>query len=231
MKALSFKYLLIGVVMLAAAGLAVALKPTHKVADQGPKIDLETMIPKQFGDWRMFDEPDRMMVSPDVQAKLDRIYSQTLARTYVNDKGDRLMLSIAYGGDQSDSMKAHRPEVCYPAQGFQVIQQVKGMLQTPFGSIPVNRLVARQGGRVEPITYWFVTGGQVNTSNLERKIAQLRFGLTGQIPDGLLFRVSTIERDANHAYSTQSAFVVELLQLLSESGRARLLGNMRGLSV
>jgi hypothetical protein len=32
-------------------GLAIAITPTHKLADQGPKIDLETMIPKQFGEW------------------------------------------------------------------------------------------------------------------------------------------------------------------------------------
>jgi len=36
--------------MLAAAGLALAMTPTHKLADQGPKLNLETMIPKQFGE-------------------------------------------------------------------------------------------------------------------------------------------------------------------------------------
>jgi len=44
------RFALPGLAMVAAAGLALAMTPTHKLADQGPKIDLETMIPKQFGE-------------------------------------------------------------------------------------------------------------------------------------------------------------------------------------
>ncbi|MGH8547527.1 MAG: exosortase-associated protein EpsI, B-type [Methylococcales bacterium] len=225
MNGLMLRPILIGFAMLAAAGLTLALKPTQRVAEQAPSIDLETMIPKQFGDWRMIEEIDRLMVSPDGQAILDRIYNQTLSRTYINSEGERVMLSIAYGSDQSDSLKAHRPEVCYPAQGFQVLKQMRGALQTSFGQISVKHLITEQGRRVEPVTYWFVTGGRVNVNNLERKLAQIRFGLTGEIPDGLLFRVSTIDRDAERAFSVQAGFVDVLLRSLSDPGRIRLLGN------
>ena len=44
MKLFSFKHLIIGLCMFAAAGMALALKPTHKIADTGPKIDLEVLI-------------------------------------------------------------------------------------------------------------------------------------------------------------------------------------------
>lgn len=50
MKPLNLRYLFIGLAMLAAAGLALALTPRKKLADQGPKIDLMTMIPMQFED-------------------------------------------------------------------------------------------------------------------------------------------------------------------------------------
>jgi len=46
---ISLKHLLTGLAMPAAAGLAIAITPTSKIADQGPKIDLETMIPMLFG--------------------------------------------------------------------------------------------------------------------------------------------------------------------------------------
>ncbi|MDD5363781.1 MAG: EpsI family protein [Gallionellaceae bacterium] len=225
MKGLSFKYLLIGVVMLAAAGLAVALKPTHKVADQGPKINLETMIPKQFGDWRMVDELDRMMVSPEVRAKLDRIYNQTLTRTYIDGKGARVMLSIAYGGDQSDAMQMHKPEVCYPAQGFHVLKDVAdGLIQGPDGPIPVRRLVASQGARNEPITYWMRVGQKVTGDGLPKKLEQLRYGLTGRVPDGLLFRVSSIGQDSDKEYVIQEQFIKSLLMDVSEAAKTKLLG-------
>ena len=46
------KNLILLVLMLAASGLALALRPTHKIAAHGPAIDLETIIPRTFGDWR-----------------------------------------------------------------------------------------------------------------------------------------------------------------------------------
>ena len=53
MKFISFKHLLIGLFMFAAAGMALGLKPTEKIADAGPAVDLETLIPKQFGEWML----------------------------------------------------------------------------------------------------------------------------------------------------------------------------------
>mgnify|MGYP006871988586 CR=1 FL=1 len=38
-----------------------------------------------------------VLPAPDVQAALDRIYNQTVARTYVSAKGGSVMLSLAYG--------------------------------------------------------------------------------------------------------------------------------------
>ena len=67
MKAIKLPHLLIGLAMLAAAGLALALTPRLKLADQGPKISLEAMIPKQFGEWKLEETITSLIVSPDVQ--------------------------------------------------------------------------------------------------------------------------------------------------------------------
>ena len=124
MKLISFKHLVIGVCMFAAAGMALALKPTEKVADAGPKIDLEVLIPKTFGDWKVDETITPLIANPEEEALINKIYNQTLTRTYVNSQNERIMLSIAYGGDQSDSMAVHKPEVCYPGQGFQIVKNV-----------------------------------------------------------------------------------------------------------
>jgi hypothetical protein len=50
LRTMAPRFALPGLAMLAAAGLAIAITPTSKVADQGPKLNLETMIPKQFGE-------------------------------------------------------------------------------------------------------------------------------------------------------------------------------------
>ncbi|HQS99166.1 MAG: EpsI family protein [Hydrogenophilales bacterium 16-64-46] len=224
MKFISFKHLVIGLLMFASAGLALALKPTVKVADSGPKIDLETLIPKNFGDWKLDETIVPLIANPEQEAVINKIYSQTLSRTYVNPKGERIMLSIAYGGDQSDSMAVHKPEVCYPAQGFQVLKNVSGIFTTGAGDIPVKRLVATQGARIEPITYWTTVGDAVAVNGLERKINQIKYGLTGQIPDGLLFRISSIQADESSAYKLQDEFARALLNSLPVDGKERIVG-------
>lgn len=225
MKLISFKHLVIGVCMFAAAGMALALKPTHKIADSGPKVDLEVLIPKTFGDWKIDETITPLIANPEQTALINKIYNQTLTRTYVNPKGERIMLSIAYGGDQSDNMSVHKPEICYPAQGFQILKSpTVSTFTTDGGSIPVKRLIATQGQRIEPITYWTTVGDTVAVNGLKWKLQQLKYGLTGKIPDGLLFRISSIQADDAKAYQTQDAFTRDLLKAMSPDGRQRIIG-------
>ena len=225
MKLISFKHLVIGLCMFAAAGMALALKPTIKVADSGPKIDLEVLIPKTFGDWKIDESIAPLIANPEQEALINKIYNQTLTRTYVNSRSERIMLSIAYGGDQSDNMAVHKPEVCYPGQGFQIIKNAMDTFATGEGEIPVKRLVATQGSRIEPITYWTTVGDTVAVNGLKWKLQQLKYGLTGKIPDGLLFRVSSIQADDTKAYQVQDNFTREMLKAMSPAGRQRIVGN------
>ena len=225
MKLTSYRYIVVSLAMLLAAGLSIAMTPTQRVAGTGPTIDLETMIPKEFGaGWKLDPTVVPLLVDPALQANLDEIYNQILSRTYINQQGERVMLSIAYGGDQSDSMQVHKPEVCYPAQGFQILKEMDGTLDTGFGSIAVRRLVAQQGARVEPITYWIRVGETVAVSSTQRKLEQLKYGLTGKVPDGLLFRMSSIAPDENVAFQRHSKFVTDLLSVLDKNARSSLIG-------
>lgn len=227
MKLISFKHLVIALCMFVAAGMAIALKPTAKIADAGRAIDLETLIPKQFGEWRIDESIIPVQVSPDVQAKLDKIYGQTLTRTYINNSGRRVMLSIAYGANQgSDDFQVHRPEYCYSAQGFQVMKGWEDNLQYGAGSLPIKRLEAIQGRRNEPITYWITIGDQATLPGIGRKLAQLSYGLTGKIPDGMLIRVSSISPNADEEYRLQDRFVNAMLDAVEPTQRVRLTGTL-----
>lgn len=216
--------LITAALMFAASATAVALRPTHKLADAGPKVDLEAMIPKQFGDWRIDTSIAPVLPAPDVQAKLDKIYNQVLARTYINGRGQRVMLSIAYSGDQKGSTQVHLPEVCYPAQGFQVKNASLNQLVTDYGTVPVKRLVAAMSSRVEPITYWITVGDKVVNAGFKRKLTQLKYGITGNVPDGILVRASSIDRDDKSAYALQEGFLRDMLAAMLPSDRARLAG-------
>lgn len=225
MKLISFKHLVIGICMFAAAGMALALKPTIKIADAEHAINLETLIPEQFGEWKIDESIVPIKVSPEVQAKLDQLYGQTLSRTYVNTAGRRVMLSIAYGTNQgSDDFAVHRPEFCYSAQGFQVNKKSEERLNYGSGSLPVRRLEAIQGNRNEPITYWITIGDQATLPGLGRKLTQISYGLTGKIPDGMLIRVSSISPNTNEEYRLQDQFVNAMLDAVEPTQRLRLTG-------
>ena len=182
------------------------------------------MVPRTFGEWQVDTRVMPLQVDPATQAKLDKIYNQTLGRTYVNRNGDRVMLSIAYGGDQSDNMGVHKPEVCYTAQGFTVRDGEQGSLDTGMGVLPVKRLFAVAGARQEPITYWITVGRKATMPGIEQRLQELRYGLSGTVPDGMLVRVSSIGGDAAAAYALQDQFVRALLASLDTPARERLVG-------
>jgi EpsI family protein len=221
---INFRYLIIGVAMLVTGGIAVTITPQERVAEKGPKIDLEAMIPRQFGSWRLDEHVKPVQVAPDVQAELAKIYDETLSRTYINEQGTRIMLSMAYGGNQKDALAVHKPEVCYPAQGFQVLVKSQGTINTSFGQIKVIKLVTQLKERVEPITYWINVGGNQVNNRLEGKLEQLKFGLTGKVPYGVLIRVSNIEKNILAGYKSQAEFINQLLAAVNPAQRTEVFG-------
>lgn len=215
----------LGIVMIFASGLALVARPSAKMAERRAPISLETAVPVSFGDWRIDTSIVPIAVSPEVQAKLDRIYNQTLSRTYINAAGQRMMLSIAYGGDQSnDESQVHRPEYCYAAQGFQVRSSVVSKAITDYGELAVRRLLAVQGSRSEPITYWITIGDSATLPGVGRKLAQIAYGLRGTVPDGVLVRVSSIDVSSDSAYGLQDQFITQMLNAVDPDTRLRIAG-------
>ena len=222
---LPLRNLILMVLMVASSGVAIALKPTKKLADQGPRFNLEAAIPERFDDWRIDPFITPIAASPDVQAKLDALYDQTLSRTDVNRRGQRVMLSIAYGGDQStDKTQVHRPEFCYAAQGFQLSNSSEASLVIDQQYLPIRRLTASQGTRNEPISYWITVGDQVTLPGIGRKLLQMRYGISGKVPDGMLVRVSSISDHNTSAYALQDEFIKQMLAATKPEDRVRLAG-------
>lgn len=223
MRYFSGRFVLAGAAMVLAAGAALALKPSRM--PHAGAFDLEATIPRSFGNWVVDPSVVPIVPSPDVQANLDRIYDQIVSRTYVNPRGERVMLVLAYGGEQSDALKAHRQEVCYAAQGFEIRRVLNDNLRLRERTIPVTRVVAVRGPRSEPVTYWLTMGDRVVRGRLERLAVQLRFGLAGRIPDGMLVRISSVSSNPAQAFSDQEKFIGALLEGMRPGDVHRLLGS------
>jgi EpsI family protein len=202
------------------------LRPTTRLAEIKPPIVLDKQVPEAFGDWRIDPNIRPVVPDPGLQAMLDTLYSQTLARTYVNGKGERVMLSIAYGSDQSNEATAvHRPEFCYSAQGFRVKKTATELLTIGQTQVPVARVLAQLGQRNEPITYWVTLDEAATLPGLGRKLQQIRYGLKGQIPDGMLVRVSSITTNEVAAFALQQSFLEQMYVAVPNVLRARYFGS------
>lgn len=210
--------------VLAALG-AHLLTPRQLLADLEP-VNLEQMVPLQFGEWKALPQHDDVITSPEQEAFIKSIYSQTLSRVYADSQGHRIMLSIAYTRDQSDNSgtQSHKPEICYPAQGFVIQSTTTNELNVGKGRISARQLIASSGARYEPLSYWTMVGRYLSVSGLETKLAQIKYGLNRIIPDGVIFRVSTTGLGEAEAFVLQESFITAMANNLSEKNRIRLMG-------
>ena len=211
------------------AGAAVggeAMVPTKRMARMRTNFRLERLVPTAFDDWQVDTHTVGAIVNPQTEAMLDRLYSQLLERTYIDTAGHRIMLSIAYGEDQADdNVQLHYPEVCYPAQGFQVKDNHKDVIELNQGSIRVRRLQTQfSDSRFEPVTYWTIIGDQQSLGGWDRKLSEIRHGLKGEIVDGLLFRVSSIDRNTEEGFRSQDRFIRDIVAAMAPEGRRQLVG-------
>ncbi len=214
------------ILMAGAAAGGQAMVPTKRMALLRGPFKLEDIVPSSFGTWRVDDRSASGIVNPQTEAVLNKLYSQLLDRAYVDDQGHRVMLSIAYGADQADDdVQLHYPEVCYPAQGFRVSNNRTTVLTMPEGEIRVRRLDTQYADTYfEPVTYWTIIGDQQSLGGFDRKILEIRHGLRGEIVDGLLFRVSTRDRNFEDGFNVQNGFIREIVRAMTPAARKQLAG-------
>jgi len=196
----------------------------HREPVAAAPIELDELIPQRFGDWRSDPVTAPFVRAADRQGLTTELYDQVFERTFVDEHGRQVMLSIAYGRDQSADLQLHRPEVCYRAGGFSVSGLEPGTLQVGAVALPVRRLMASMPGRPEPITYWMVVGGHVAPTAPKAWPDRLRSALKRRAADALLVRVSSINAVPGEAYRLQADFAAELLRSLPVAARARIMG-------
>ena len=212
--------------MLLALLAANLLTPTRSWFSDIGSPNIQTLIPRDFGNWHDTGESPLTIVNPEQGEQLRVIYNQTLTRVYRHEPTGRLlMLAIAHGTDQAYATQLHRPEMCYRAQGFYVSRQEDEDLPTAHGTLPVTHLWTSAGARNEPVSYWIRTGDRVTRGSLEMNLSRLSMALRGRVADGLLFRVSEVNSESADAFELQRHFIQDLLANTKDVDTKMLLGD------
>jgi EpsI family protein len=222
MRALKFNPFIIGLLLILVAACEPLLKPSKFLAEHD-RVNLARMVPEHFASWHQDHQAISGIVDAQVDTTLRRIYDQNLVRTYVNTDGQRIMLNIAYGRDQADDNRLHPPEICYRAQGFMVSDTRSTTLHHASGALPIKQFVGRLGTRDEPVTYWVSYGDVAVVDVSQSRLARLRYVFSGLIPDGILFRVSSVNSQADpEAFALHEKFIKDLITSLSDQDRKAL---------
>jgi EpsI family protein len=226
-KRLPISVALAAALMVGSLGLSQAIKPTVYVADIKPKMDLEVLIPKEFGVWKAVTNIRPALPDPTMAAVIEATYSQTITRGYMDDQGNLLMLIIAYGADQnSEATAAHRPEFCYRGNGFDIKDIGTAEVDLVSHNLLTRRLIGTRDQYVENVAYWVTLDETATLPGLGRKLAALQYGLRGQIADGMLVRVSTPESQQGRegSFALQQSFLRDLFEHVPPQFRARIFG-------
>jgi EpsI family protein len=219
---------LIGAACCLGSGAAYALKPRRQTTlmDGGKKLN--EILPTSIEGWTSRDVSD--LVAPETPDSLAaRLYGETVGRIYHQQStGDQVIMLMAHGDVENNELQLHRPEVCYPAFGFAIVENTPVSLTFPKGvTVPCRRLIATSSEREETILYWTRLGEAFPTTVGEQRIERLRTAMHRYIPDGLLARFSVVGSDKARSLAIMEKFVPNLVMHVAANQRKALIGTVR----
>lgn len=210
---------------LAAAGAAYALKPRREVRLLPDGEEVGSLVPMQVANWSAQDIGDPYALNQEGSLAA-RLYNQMVSRLYLNaGSGAQVMVLLAYGAKQNDDLQLHRPEVCYPAFGYDLRENKADRLTLSGGAvIPIRRLIAEREDESQYIAYWSRLGEFLPQDGGEQRTARFRNALQGIVPDGMLCRFSMAARSPADAWAALDGLVGDLLTATRADRRAVFIG-------
>lgn len=205
--------------VLASATTAVLRTPNETLPARD--LALDTLLPEELADWSKV-EISSIILPAELELEEDEA---VLYRAYRDRAGRMITLVAAYGPPRGDSVRLHRPESCYVAQGFSINTRKISNLDTGDVSIPVIGLRAQRLLRGEAVSYWLRDGDAFVTDASSRQWLSLKSGLQART-DSALIRISspTTNLEDESAEELHRAFLSAFVAELSPEAHALFIG-------
>ncbi|RZM31606.1 MAG: EpsI family protein [Sphingomonas sp.] len=219
---LSRRKMMIGMALAGTVALSELYVPKRSMPRLTEK-SFTAMFPTTIGPWSYLTASGLILPPEDQLSRT--LYEQLLTRTYASGEADPVMMVLAYSSIQEGRLQVHRPEVCYPASGFAILdnEPTEVRINDTF-TLPARFLIADRGARREFILYWTRVGPDVPTRWFDQRLMMAKANLKGYIPDGMLARVSVIGNDRDEAMKTLKDFVRTLVGSVDRQARTLLIG-------
>jgi len=205
-----------------------ALRP--EITQAPPGLTLGEQMPARVGEWLQQPNALDQIAATATNLSMEQPYDEVVTRTYQNPRGEVIMLTLAYGRNQRQEVKIHRPELCYPSQGFKVKQlehaTFEGVRSQATGeTISGKRMVAAGNSFDEIVSYWIRIGGTYSESAWQTRWTIFREGMNGRMTDGILVRASqrlNPGADPDASYRLQQQFLQQLVASMQPSAQSLL---------
>jgi EpsI family protein len=201
---------------LAAAGALSYLSSPKSIAKPIEQASFKEAIPFKVGGWT--SQKSQEIVLPP-QDDSNKLYENQETRVYQGPGLPTIMFLVAFSSIQQNDVQVHRPEICYPASGFPIVQTAPTNIAYQNREFSGRELIADRGGLHERIIYWIRVGNSFPTSWREQRITMALANLSGSIPDGVLFRVSAIEEPGESKSAILRKFITAFLDEADPSFR------------
>ena len=206
--------------LLAAALLALHLGAGVKAPATLSKYRLAS-LPRQVEGWRGEDGGWKAETVTAIDAE------DWLLRRYQDPSGSTVWLYVGFhSGISFGGSSPHSPLLCYPGQGWVVVDSTIEQIRLAEGSsIPVNSLLVQKGLEQRLVRYWFQWGDEVTTEDgAGDYMAKLRWllGLPFVVreqarTDRSLVRVSVrVGASPEQSFAAGANFIQTMFPLLAE---------------
>lgn len=178
---MTVRALIVAVLMMFVSIGAGRVSPVDVEAGAGlTPPPLDNMLPDQFGDWRRL-----ALARPVLPLEGAPQLGEAVAyRAYRDRFGRVVTLVVAYAPPLGDTVRLHRPETCYRAQGFSIVSKETHQMTRGQNPISIVQMQTESPARNEAVTYWLRFGDHYSTGH--------RLSMTfGGGPDSALVRVSS----------------------------------------
>ncbi|MCR9093710.1 MAG: EpsI family protein [bacterium] len=142
-------------------------------------------LPRILNDWISID----LEMDDDVSEILGADHN--LQRAYQHPLGYHVFVYIGYYDTSSGGAPEHTPDVCYPAQGWQILDSVQQRVGGEEGLV-MRELLVERGGEQRLVHFWYRTktaSGITSVTGL--RLSHVVGRMTENRGDGALIRVST----------------------------------------
>jgi EpsI family protein len=222
-SSISRRNFIIGGALIGAAGVAYARQP-RTALPRVPKGKIDAMLPAKIGNWSF--ESSSGLVVPPPDATSDRLYDEIVTRVYTGPGLMPVMLLIAYSNLQDGMLQVHRPETCYPVGGYTLSNS--RIINVPVArnvTVPCRFFSADGAGRSEQVLYWTRIGRLIPGRWIEQRWAVVDANLRGEIPDGILVRMSALANDSVEALPVLQQFAAAMTGSVAPPARRLLIGS------